>query len=130
MLLYVIDSFFFKFLWRFNFLQWRGKLEVFLNNQEEKKGILQNFKTLLLALFLQFILNNKVYLWAEITTGIIKSCKYFPLLHTMHWAQNWHIVCDVYKSLLFNRTRKNSLMNANFLCWNGERHFRNDFSQF
>ena len=55
-------------------------------------------------------------------TEIVNLTNNVPLLHTMHWAQNKHIVCDAYICKIFNRTHTNSLMNSIVLRQNASRN--------
>ena len=101
LLLNVIDSSFLLIcliLWFFAVLK---KFKVFLNNQQERIGILQ----------LKLSLNNKL-VSNTLLTEIVKSDKYFPLTSYYQLSSKLAYICDAYKCKLFNSTRKNSLMNS------------------
>ena len=103
---------FFQFVWYFDFSRWRRKLNVFLNNQQERIGILQIVKPFFSICILKLFLNNR----------LVNLRNAFRLLHNVHWAQNWPIVCDVHKCKIFNRTLQNSLMNSIVFQRNGSRN--------
>ena len=121
LLLDVIDSsVFFQFVWYFDFSRWRRKLNVLLNNQQERIGILQIVKPFFSICLLKLFLNNRLVSNTLLKLSNLRNT--FRLLHTVHWAQNWPIVCDAHKCKIFNRTRKNFLMNSIVLQRNGSRN--------
>ena len=74
LLLDVIDSsvFFFQFVWYFDFSRWRRKLNVLLNNQQERIGILQIVKPFFSICLLKLFLNNRL-VSNTLLTKIVKS---------------------------------------------------------
>ena len=116
---------FLYFVRHFGLSRWGRKFKVFLNNQQERIGILQIVKPFFSLCLLKLFLNNRL-VSNSLLTEIDKSNKYFPLTFRLqcivHWAQNWPIVCDACKCKIFNPTCKNSPMNSIVLQRDGSRN--------